>query len=171
VPGGLVLATMRGGDGPADAGGRSPDLRRVPGPGDRAPDFTLRTLDGGTVSLSGYRGRPVVLTFFASWCHPCELETAHLERAWRQHRSERLAVVGIMWRDLEQDARPFLRRLGATYPALVDPGERVARAYRIPTVPVTLFIDPAGTIVARDYGLTKAEDFDPLLDRLLAASR
>jgi cytochrome c biogenesis protein CcmG, thiol:disulfide interchange protein DsbE len=146
------------------------DLSHLPRPGDRAPGFTLRTLTGRRVSLAQYAGRPVVLTFFASWCNPCEKETPVLQAAVREHRAERLAVLGVMFRDRTEDARSFLRRLGATYPAADDPDGSVARAYGVVNIPVTFFIAPDGTIVTRGFGLTRST-FPPMLDQLLAHPR
>ncbi len=84
-----------------------------------APDFTLPGLDGKPVTLSGLRGKAVVLTFFASWCHPCEQDMPILERA--QHDAgDRVAVIGVNYEDFPQDTRDFVRRLGVTFPALIE---------------------------------------------------
>jgi cytochrome c biogenesis protein CcmG, thiol:disulfide interchange protein DsbE len=87
--------------------------------GSLAPDFTLPDLDGRTVTLSGMRGRVVVLTFFASWCHPCEQDMPILERAQRDV-GDRIAIVGVNYQDFPNDSLEFVRRLGVTFPALIE---------------------------------------------------
>jgi cytochrome c biogenesis protein CcmG/thiol:disulfide interchange protein DsbE len=120
--------------------------------GTQAPEFVLADLDGNPVRLADLRGRPVVLNFWASWCGPCVEEFPLLRRASAEHADEGLAVVGIVWRDRSEAARDFLLRNGATWPAAMDPGERVASAYGILGPPETYFIDREGRIAARQFG-------------------
>src|SRR5688572_13287971 len=120
--------------------------------GSRAPDFVLADLDGNPVRLADLRGRPVVVNFWASWCGPCVEEFPLLRQASAEHAGEGLAVVGIVWRDRSEAARDFMLRNGATWPAAMDPGERVALAYGILGPPETYFIDREGRIAARQFG-------------------
>ena len=169
VPGALLAAVSHNSGSGSPPGTLSPaDLRHLPEPGSVAPLFALRDFDGHTVSLAAYRGRPVIVTFFASWCNPCEKETPLLERARREHAAEHLGVLGVMFNDREADARAFLSRLGAHYPALVDPEGNVARAYGVQRLPITFFIGPDGKVVARGFGLTQAKWLNPPLQQLLA---
>src|SRR5262245_7095062 len=109
IPAGLFFAVSHDSGSGSPPGTLSPaDLRHLPEPGSAAPLFALRDFDGHTVSLSTYRGRPVIVTFFASWCNPCEKQTPLLERARREHGGQHLAVLGIMFNDREADARAFL---------------------------------------------------------------
>ncbi len=97
------------------------------------------------MTLSDLRGRPVVLTFFASWCHPCEEDMPALEQA--QHdNGDRIAVVGVNYQDFPDDTRAFVQRLGVTFPTLIEDStdNPVAERYDVHAMPDTLFIDARG---------------------------
>jgi peroxiredoxin len=139
--------------------------------GEAAPDFALPDLDGRKVTLSEFRGRATVLTFFASWCYPCEQDMPVLERAQRDH-GDKIAVVGVNYRDFPDDTRAFVQRLGVTFPILVeDPTDNpVAARYDVHEMPDTLFVDAHGVVRARLWGQTSRKDIDHALSSLLAAS-
>lgn len=117
--------------------------------GSRAPAFSLPRFDGnGDLSLASFRGKTVVLNFFASWCDPCKREAPDLETLWRRYRSQGVVVLGVDSGDARGDARRFLSAHGVTYPIVFDPGEKLAQgAYALPGLPVTYVINPAGRIV------------------------
>ena len=128
--------------------------------GQAAPDFILADLDGNPVRLADLRGRPVIVNFWASWCGPCVEEFPLLRDAAERHEAEGLAIVGIVYQDRSEAARSFMERTGATWPAAMDPGERVASAYGILAPPETFFIGRDGTIVARQIGQFSAASLD-----------
>lgn len=153
-------AVASGGDDPG--GGRRPGApATVVGPGSlqvdtRVPDFDLPGLDGGRVRLSGLRGRPVVVNFWASWCNPCRREFPLLRDARRRHRAQGLEVVGITYQDIPSDSRRFARSRDARWPLAVDDGGAVARAYGVRAVPQTFFVRRDGTLATRTFGITSA---------------
>jgi len=114
-----------------------------------APEFSLPRLEGkGDVSLASFRGKTVVLNFFASWCSPCKREAPDLEALWRQNRSDGVVVLGVDSGDTRGSARSFLGAHGVTYPIAFDPGETLAQgSYALPGLPVTYVINPAGRVV------------------------
>ena len=136
------------------AGLLTPALRA----GDRAPDFALADLDGEPVRLADYVGRPVLLNFWASWCLPCVEEFPILAEALEVHADIGLAVIGIVYRDRSEAARAFGEQLGATWPLVMDPGERVARAYGVFGPPESWLIGPDGTLISRHIGPFTAEE-------------
>jgi cytochrome c biogenesis protein CcmG/thiol:disulfide interchange protein DsbE len=116
---------------------------KVGGP---APHFTAKQLDGGTFDLRSVRGKPVVLNFWASWCGPCKIEAAALERQWQRYRG-RVVFLGIDYNDPIGDARRFLDRHGVTYPTLLDGSGMIGDRYGLAGVPETYFIDRSGNVV------------------------
>jgi thiol-disulfide isomerase/thioredoxin len=166
IPAGLLALILRNRDSSSpDPAIVAPTRARI---GSVAPDFVLPDLDGRALRLSSLRGRVVVLTFFASWCHPCEEDMPILERAQRDNGS-RIAVVGVNYQDIPGDTRAFVQRLGVTFPALVEDSidNPVATRYDVHAMPDTLFIDANGVVRARVYGQTNTHDLEAALSDLL----
>ena len=132
-----------------------------------APDFAVADLDGNPIRLADLRGRPVVLNFWASWCGPCVEEFPLLREAAARHADDGLIVIGIVWGDRSEAARDFMARNGATWPAAMDPGERVARDYGILGPPETYFIGRDGIIRARQIGQISAASLDQKLAAII----
>jgi peroxiredoxin len=136
--------------------------------GKPAPDFALPDLSGRTVRLSQFRGKPVVLTFFASWCHPCEEEMPALEQLQRDHGDD-LAVLAVNYQDLERDTRDFIAKHGVTYPALLEDSTTnpVAARYGVHGPPITFFIDKNGVVAADPlYGEGSRQALQPGVDAI-----
>ncbi len=117
--------------------------------GTRAPDIELRTLNGAGFQLSAIRGRPVILTFWGTWCPPCRQEFPELAELYRKYHGSGLEVVGVNQRDQElstADVQRFVSELAATFPIVLDVRGRSRRAYRLIGLPTTVFIDTAGVI-------------------------
>lgn len=125
----------------------------APRVGSVAPAFTLRRLGGsGKVSLAAYRGRPVVLNFWASWCEPCKGEANVLEREWGQYR-DRVVFLGIDYHDLSSDARRFVEAHRLTFPMLDDGSGSVTNGeYGVSQVPETYVVGRDGRIIAHLAG-------------------
>lgn len=106
-----------------------------------APDFRLRSFDGRVIALSDYRGKVVILNFWASWCTPCKQEMPNLERVWQEFKDRGVVVLGIDVLDDMEDAAAFLEALKITYPNIFDPGNARMNTYRVTALPTTIFID------------------------------
>lgn len=143
----LVVAAAACGDG--GGGGSRAEV------GEPAPAFTGYDLEGRRVALADFRGRVVLVNFWASWCAPCRAEFPRL----RAVHGERAAVLGVLYDDRSEPARAFAQEHGATWPSVVDPQGRIAAAYGVgPGIPVTWVIDAEGVVRARHHGeLTDAE--------------
>jgi cytochrome c biogenesis protein CcmG/thiol:disulfide interchange protein DsbE len=127
--------------------------QHAPGVGAVAPAFTLRRLDGsGKVSLAAYRGRAVVLNFWASWCVPCKSEAAVLERDWTSYHGRGVVFLGVDYHDLAPDARRFVDAHALTFTMLEDGSGRVTGRYGISQVPETYVLNRQGRVVAHLAG-------------------
>jgi len=142
----------------------------VPRAGEPAPDFDLRTLAGGRLELASLRGRPVVVNFWASYCHPCRKEFPLLRTALREHRDDRLAIVGVDSQDIASDARAFAREQHATWPMPIDEQGDVTRAYGVRGLPFTFFVDGEGTIRARVIGELSEQELTSHLRKIIPPS-
>jgi thiol-disulfide isomerase/thioredoxin len=116
--------------------------------GQPAPDFRLRLLQAGETALSEYRGRPVVVNFWASWCKPCRTEMPDLISAHGMHSPAGLEVLAVNLTDQEvrRDVRSFVAELGMSFPVLLDERGRTRRRYDLVAIPTTVFVDTAGVV-------------------------
>jgi cytochrome c biogenesis protein CcmG/thiol:disulfide interchange protein DsbE len=129
--------------------GKDPQHIDSPLVGRIAPPFALQAVGTHeTIDLTQFRGKPVVLNFWATWCHPCWEEHPVLAQT-AQMMNGRVQFVGVVFQDEESKIVGFLRQRGWTYPTLVDVEGKTAIAYGIGGVPETFFINPAGKIVAK----------------------
>jgi cytochrome c biogenesis protein CcmG, thiol:disulfide interchange protein DsbE len=115
--------------------------------GDPAPQTELPRLDGsGTGDLADYRGKWVLVNFWASWCDPCRVESPTLQRFYERHRADRFLVLGIDSRDLTDDALAFVREFDLTYPMLRDAEGEHSEEYGLLGFPESFLIDPDGNV-------------------------
>jgi thiol-disulfide isomerase/thioredoxin len=113
--------------------------------------------DGKQVSLSDYRGRPLIVNFFASWCEPCKKETPLLARFYRNEKG-RVALVGLDENDVIGNATSFTRADGVGYPVGWDPGGSAATSYGVNALPQTFFLNARHQIVHRVFGAVTLAD-------------
>ncbi len=113
-----------------------------------APDFSSQRLDGTTVQLGQYRGKPVLLNFWATWCGPCQDEMPLLQRASDRYSMTGLTVLAINYQQTDrQSMTDFLKKVGAKFAAVYDPNGRIATAYGVTIgLPVSVFIDRDGAV-------------------------
>lgn len=127
-----------------------------------APPITSTDLEGRPVRLSDYRGKPVLVNFWASWCVPCRKEFPLLKEV----HGDEVTVLGVVFQDSRRAAGDFMREQQATWPAVVDPGGHISRAYGVgfrPGLPVTVAVDGRGALVDRHVGQLRREDLDVLV--------
>jgi len=131
---------------------RQTPTTQAPRPGFLAPDFELPDLEGNMVKLSDFRGHPVVLNFWATWCPPCRAEMPAIVREYNRYQDEGLIVLGINQAEDPGKVINFQRQYNMTFPILLDTKMRVADTYRIRALPTTFFITPDGTIIDKVEG-------------------
>ena len=117
--------------------------------GKPAPAFTIKRLDQeGTLSLADFKGQPIVLNFWATWCSPCKMEQPVLDWAAQNYKGKAV-FIGIVFEDTEEATRKFLSETGVPYPQVYDPKSTVAVDYGVSGVPETYFINRQGIIVKK----------------------
>jgi cytochrome c biogenesis protein CcmG/thiol:disulfide interchange protein DsbE len=133
-----------------------------------APAFSFTTFDGEAYELADFRGKVVLLNFWASWCVPCEEEAPELQSAWEKYRDQDVIFLGIAYADNGPNSLKFLDRFGVDYLNAPDVGTRISELYHIDGVPETFIIDQNGNIAQFIYaGVTEAQ-LSPIIDGLLA---
>jgi peroxiredoxin len=139
--------------------------------GRAAPDFLLESPDGERVRLSDYRGRPLLVNFWASWCTPCRQEMPEIVRAHGEHAGDGLVVIAV---DLQEDAgtvRTFADEFGMRFPIAIDRTGEVGDAWRIggpvEGIPSSYFIDADGIVRARIFGPLSEATLDGNLESIL----
>lgn len=129
--------------------------------GHQAPALSGVTVTGGRFALSSWRGRWVVVNFFATWCEPCQQEEPALVAFSRQQRTTSgVALVGVVYDDTAADARTFMASAGAKWPALEDPGGTIAVDYGVRGPPETFIVSPGGLVMAHLDGPVTAGQLD-----------
>jgi cytochrome c biogenesis protein CcmG, thiol:disulfide interchange protein DsbE len=140
--------------------------------GEVAPTSPLPRLEGdGNGSLADYRGRWVLVNFWASWCIPCREEAPALESFQRRHGNAGFTVLGIDSRDLSGDGRAFVRRFGLTYPQLRDGNGDAAHDFGTTGVPENFLVDPQGKVRLLVRGPVSEEYLDREVAPLLPGGK
>lgn len=142
----------------------------------KAPPFTLRSSTGKEVSLAEFRGHPVVLNFWATWCPACLTEHPNLVSLWRRYAPRGVVFVGITFKDSAQAAAAFQRIHGGSWQDLDDPGTQTAIAYGVTGPPETVLIDRDGVVrfkasgAVADGGAVTPAAFARRIDKVLRVS-
>ena len=120
-----------------------------------AVNFKLVSVDGKEYSLSDFKGKKVVLNFFATWCPPCRAEIPDFERFHRENKD--VVLIGINIQEDKATVEEFLNSMGVTYPVLLDRDGKVSAQFGIEGIPTTFLIDENGKIVAKNVGMMTYE--------------
>jgi peroxiredoxin len=141
----------------------TPETRRY------APDFTLDDAAGTPVRLSEFRGRVVLLSFWATWCVPCRTEIPWFMGFQERYRNRGLAALGV---SLDEDGwksvKPYIAGMKVNYPVMVANGDIASRYGGLASLPVTLIIDKAGRIAVTHVGLCPKSEYEAAINAMLA---
>jgi cytochrome c biogenesis protein CcmG/thiol:disulfide interchange protein DsbE len=136
-----------------------------------APDFTMTTFDGQAIKLADFRGKVVVVNFWASWCVPCAEEAADLEATYEAYRDQGVTFVGIAYVDSEVKAKAFIKEHGIAYLNGPDLRTEISDAYHIKGVPETFVISPAGKVTFFAPRVMTQDELSAEIDKAKALAR
>ena len=134
-----------------------------------APDFTMTDADGATLTLADFKGKPVLLNFWASWCGPCQSEMPDIQTAWKEHGTDvEFVIVNMtgMNGETEQSAKAFLADAGYTFPCYFDANNSAATAFGVSSIPQTYLINAEGNIIGAYMGAMDASVLAQGIDML-----
>jgi peroxiredoxin len=140
--------------------------------GKLAPDFTLTTLDGKTVRLSDFRGKAVLLNFWATWCEPCKVEMPWFVEMQKQYGDQGLQILGVAMDDASpKDISQFTKEMGVNYPIMIGK-DSVGDAYGgVQFLPATFYIGRDGKVVNKVFGLKGRGEIQDYIKKALGAAQ
>jgi thiol-disulfide isomerase/thioredoxin len=146
-----------------------PANRIVIGDKTMAPEFALQSLDGKTLHLSDFRGKAVLLNFWATWCEPCKIEMPWIVDLQKQYASQGLQVVGVAMDDVDaKDIAKFTKQMGVNYPVVIGKDETSDAYGGLPFLPTTFYIGRDGKIVDRVFGIKGRSEIEDDIKKALA---
>jgi thiol-disulfide isomerase/thioredoxin len=167
----VVLVPEKSGSAAADS--QSPEAEASEMRGKPAPAFTLATLDGKKVSLSDYKGRPVLVNFWATWCGPCKVEMPWFEEFNKEYAAQGFVILGLA-DDVDSGKDTIAKvaqRTGVTYPILLTDG-KVQKSYApggMDYLPMSFYVDRNGVIVEETAGLGSKDEIEAHIKKTIAS--
>ncbi len=134
--------------------------------GDLAPDFTLQGLDGKPMKLSDYRGKAVLVNFWATWCPPCRMEMPDLEKAYQKYKDQGVVFLGIDMQEDPATVKSFIQQNGYNWSFAVDSDTQVSRTYQASAIPTSYFIDRNGIIRDTQIGAMSSSILESKLSKI-----
>ncbi len=132
-----------------------------------APDFLKQSLDGEMVSLTGLRGKVVMVDFWSSWCPPCRQEAPALAQVFREYEDKNIEFIGVIIWDNRRDAARYVKEFKLPYPNVLDETGEIAIDYGVVGIPEKFFIDANGNLVRKFAGPMEPKALRAILDGLL----
>ena len=125
-----------------------------------APAFEARTMDGSPATLAAWAGKPLVIRFWADWCKYCEGEMKDIEKVYQRLKPRGLDVIAVNAGQDKKTVTEFMRKLGVSYPALMDEDSAIAKRYGVVGLPTTYFVDGKGIVRAKLIGEADEASFE-----------
>src|SRR5438132_8753166 len=138
--------------------------------GQPAPEFALTSLDGKTLKLSDYRGKAVLLNFWATWCEPCKIEMPWFVDLQKKYGPQGLQVIGVAMDDApSKDIADFSQKMGVNYPVLIGKEEVGTQYGGVQFLPSTFYISRDGKIIDRVFGLVSRSEIEANVQKALGS--
>ncbi|MFZ1978526.1 MAG: TlpA disulfide reductase family protein [Bacteroidota bacterium] len=138
----------------------------------KAPNFSLKTSDGKTIELSKFKGKAVVLNFWATWCPPCKQEIPDLIQVYKKYKERGLIIIGI---SIDQEGwdivKPFIKETKIPYPVVLGNQDVVQDYGNFDGIPATFFIDSNGIIIDHQIGMLTKEIFETKVKAILPKAK
>ncbi len=134
---------------------------------EKAIDFTLKNLNGKEVSLSDFRGKNVYVNFFATWCPPCRAEMPDIEKMYQKYKDNDFVVLAVDLGEYSDTVKSFFETNNLNFPTVLDSDQMVASQYNISAIPVSIFIDKQGNIVAKKVGAMTGGEMELYIKMLI----
>ncbi|MGC5328592.1 TlpA family protein disulfide reductase [Brevibacillus sp. SYSU BS000544] len=147
---------------------RNQEVLVIPEVNYKAPAFTLPALYGQEVSLEQYKGKPVFINFWASWCPPCRMETPDLTTLYEKYKN-RIGFIGVnvTAQDDLENVNDFVNEFHVTFPIALDHSGEVSKQYKIIAMPTSYIVDKNGVIVFKKTGVVTKPEIEQVLERIL----
>ena len=162
-----VLQQIPEGAGEATVAQLSSDSGGFLDVGDTALNFHLQDLAGDTVSLEDFRGQPVMINFWATWCAPCRIEMPALQATQDAHQDDGLVILAVNDQETSDEVSRFVEELDLTLTTLVDQKGIVSELYKVFNFPTTYFVDGDGVITAVHRGFLIEEQIEAYLSNTI----
>jgi cytochrome c biogenesis protein CcmG/thiol:disulfide interchange protein DsbE len=133
-----------------------------------APDFTITSFEGETITLSELRGQVVIINFWASWCPPCREEAPYLEATWRKYQDQGVFFIGVDYVDTEKEALAYIDEFDISYFNGPDIGTQISHDYRMEGVPETFYVAKNGELRGLKIGPLYPPELDQMIEELLS---
>lgn len=144
-----------------------PAASDIPKVGAIAPDFTLPDLNGDQVSLDDYRGKVVLLNFWATWCPPCQQEIPMFVEVYEELKDEDFVILAVSIGEGKEKVSNFVSEKGMTFPVLLDLDKNVGRRYLVRAIPTSIVVDRDGVVQRIIVGMVRESQLRAELEGLL----
>jgi peroxiredoxin len=131
-------------------------------------DFMLKDINGKEIRLSDYKGKVILLDFWATWCAPCKIEIPGFIALYKKYKSRDFVVIGVSMDDSPSPVKPFAQKMKMNYPVLIGTGRNdIEQAFELMGLPTSFIISREGRICGRHFGFAPKEEFEREIKALL----
>lgn len=135
--------------------------------GKEAPNFVAQDLEGNTFELESYKGKGVLLNFWASWCEPCEQEMPYMNSLYEKYKDKGIEILALNADETPLVIDAFVQKYDLKFPILQDKGQKILRLYNVQPLPTTILIDKNGRVIQIVTGTLTEQGIENLLQKIV----